>query len=87
VAAGLTGGVLAAWVGVRLADRAPWGALDPSSHLAFVTLAVLLTLSLTYWHGGYELAAWPLLAIGVLGLSYVTLTYLVLPLVRWSRAV
>lgn len=86
VAAGLMGGVLAAWLGVRLAERARWGALDPASHLAFVTLAALLTLSLTYWDGGYDLAAELMRLIGILGLGYAALTYLVLPLGRWRRA-
>ena len=86
VAAGLMGGVLAAWLGVRLADRARWGALDPTSHLAFVTLAVLLTVSLTYWDGGYALAAGLLRVVGILCLGYVTLGYLIAPLGRRLRA-
>ncbi len=86
VAAGLMGGVLAAWLGIRLAERARWGALDPAAHLAFVTLAALLTLSLTYWDGGYELAAGLLRLLGLLGLSYAALVYLVAPLGRWLRA-
>jgi membrane-associated phospholipid phosphatase len=86
VAAGLMGGVLAAWLGVRLADRARWGALDPTSHLAFVTLAVLLTVSLTYWDGGYALAAGLLRVVGILCLGYVTLGYLIAPLARHPRA-
>jgi hypothetical protein len=80
------GGVLAAWLGVRLANRARWGALDPASHLAFVTLAVLLTLSLTCWDGGYGLATGLLRGIGVLGLGWVILGYLVVPLVHRPRA-
>jgi membrane-associated phospholipid phosphatase len=86
VAAGLMGGVLAAWLGIRLAEQARWGALDPAAHLAFVTLAALLTLSLTYWDGGYELAAGLLRLLGVLGLSYAALVYLVAPLGRRLRA-
>ena len=85
VAAGLGGGVLAAWLGVVLADRHRWGALDPSSHLAFVTLAVLFTLSLTYWDGGYHLARGLLLVIGALGLAQVAVGYGVTPMVRWWR--
>jgi len=85
VAAGLGGGVLAAWLGVVLADRRRWGALDPSSHLAFVTLGVLFTLSLTYWDGGYHLARGLLLVIGTLGLAQVAIGYGVAPFVRWRR--
>jgi membrane-associated phospholipid phosphatase len=86
VAAGLMGGVLAAWVGVRLADRARWGSLDPGCHLAFVTLAILFAVSLLYWDGGYELAAGFLRALCLLALGYVTLAYLVVPLGRHLRA-
>jgi membrane-associated phospholipid phosphatase len=86
VAAGLMGGVLAAWIGVRLAGRARWGAFDPGCHLAFVALAVLLAVSLSYWDGGYVLAAGLLRALCLLGLGYVTLAYLVLPLGRHLRA-
>ena len=85
VAAGLMGGVLAAWLGIRLAERARWGALDPASHLAFVTLAVLLSLSLLYWDGGYDLAAGLLRLLGVLGLGYAALVYVGVPLARWRR--
>ena len=85
VAAGLMGGVLAAWLGIRLAQRARWGALDPAAHLAFVTLAALLTVSLTYWDGGYDLAAGLLRLLGALGLSYAALVYLGVPLARWRR--
>jgi len=85
VAAGLMGGVLAAWLGIRLADRYRWGALDPSNHLAFVTLAILLSVSLTYWDGGYALAAGMLRLLAILGLGSAALTYLVLPLRRCGK--
>ena len=85
VATGLMGGVLAAWLGIRLAERSRWGALDPASHLAFVTLAVLLSLSLLYWDGGYDLAAGLLRLLGVLGLGYAALVYVGVPLARWRR--
>lgn len=85
VAAGLAGGVLAAWLGVVLADRRRWGSLEPSRHLAFVTLAVLFTLSLTYWDGGYHLARGMLLAIGTLGLAQVAVGYGIAPMLRWRR--
>ncbi|HYN77287.1 MAG TPA: phosphatase PAP2 family protein, partial [Lamprocystis sp. (in: g-proteobacteria)] len=86
VAAGLAGGVLAAWLGVVLADRHRWGVLDPSRHLALVTLAVLLTVSLTYWDGGYHLARGLLLGIGALGLARAIIAYGIAPLGRWRLA-
>jgi len=86
VATGLMGGVLAAWIGVRLATRVQWGALDPAPHLVLVALAVLMTASLTYSDGGYDLAAGLLQLLGVLGLSVAALTYLVWPVGRWRRA-
>jgi membrane-associated phospholipid phosphatase len=83
VASGLMGGVLAAWLGVHVADRFRWGALEPDKHLAFVTLALFLTVSLTYWDKGYDLAAGLLRLIGVVGLGTAILAYLILPLARW----
>ncbi len=62
VAFGLFGGVLAAWAGGWMAARWPGPATDASVHLAFVTLACFLTVTLTYWDGGYPLAR-PLLAV------------------------
>jgi membrane-associated phospholipid phosphatase len=80
VAFGLLGGVLAAWAGGRLAARWQGVAIDPSVHLAFVTLACFFTLTLTYSDGGYSLAR-PLLAtLGWGALAYAALVYAVRPL-------
>jgi len=86
VATGLMGGVLAAWLGIRIAEHTRWGALEPARHLAFVTLAALLTVSLLYWDGGYTLAAGLLQVLGLLGLGYAALAYLGLPTWRWWRS-
>ena len=86
VATGLMGGVLAAWIGVRLAARVQWGALGPAPHLTLVTLAVLMTASLTFSDGGYDLASGLLRLLGKLGLGAAASTYLVLPIGRWRRA-
>jgi membrane-associated phospholipid phosphatase len=82
VAFGLFGGVAAAWIGARLAARWPRPASDPSVHLAFVTLAVFLTVTLTYWDGGYTLARPMLAALGWAALAFAALDYLGRPLVR-----
>ena len=82
VAFGLFGGVAAAWIGARLAARWPRPGLDPSIHLAFVTLAVFMTITLTYWDGGYPLARPFLAALGWTALGYALLHYLILPLAR-----
>lgn len=85
VAAGLFGGVLAAWAGARLAARWQVVATDASVHLAFVTLACFLTLTLTYWDGGYRDAATLLRLLGVAALISAAAGYLILPLARWVR--
>ncbi len=87
VAAGLMGGVLAAWLGVRIANRWRWGALNGSRHLALVTLAVLFTVSLTYWDGGYTLATGLLRTLGMLGLGWAALAYVIGPLGRWGQKI
>lgn len=85
VAAGLMGGVLAAWIGARLAVRWDTLATDRSVHLAFVTLACFFTLTLTYWDGGYPLAR-PLLAtVGWLALVHTVWFYLLIPLLAGQR--
>lgn len=85
VAAGLAGGVLAAWVGTRLARGSDWGVCDPSVHLALVVLAVLLSVSLLYWDGGYGEAARMQQVLGVVALSFAAWGYLVRPLTRLAR--
>lgn len=83
VAAGLFGGVLAAWLGVRLARGAGWGIRDPSAHLALVVLAVLLSVSLLWWDGGYGGAAGAQRVLAASGLAVAFTGYLALPLLRW----
>lgn len=85
VAAGLAGGLLAAWLGTRLARGSEWGVCDPSVHLALVVLAVLMTVSLLYWDGGYGEAARMQQVLGVAALSFATWGYLVRPLTRLAR--
>lgn len=86
VAAGLTGGLLAAWAGVLLARGSPWGVLDSSVHLAFVVLAAMLTVTLLYWDGGYGGAAVMQRVLGFVALTTAVLGYLILPLARWWRS-
>jgi hypothetical protein len=85
VAAGLTGGALAAWAGVALARRSEWGIRDPAAHLAIVTLAVFLTLPLLYWDGGYPEAARFQQILGGAALAYALYVYLIRPLLAWNR--
>lgn len=85
VAAGLMGGILAAWLGVGLARRSSWGILEPSVHLAFVSLAAVLTATLLYWDGGYGAAAQAQRLLGAAALVFAAYVYLVQPLSRWLR--
>ncbi len=80
VAFGLLGGVLAAWAGGRMAERWPGPATDAPVHLAFVTLACFLTVTLTYWDGGYPLARPLLAALGWGALGFVVFDYGLRPL-------
>jgi membrane-associated phospholipid phosphatase len=85
VAAGLTGGVLAAWLGTRLARGSDWGVSDPSVHLALVVLAAMLASSLLYWDGGYGAAAQMQQVLGIAALGFAAWGYLVMPLIRLAR--
>lgn len=85
VAAGLMGGVLAAWAGVTLARGRPWGALQPMVHLTFVAIGVVLALTLTYSDGGYGGAAGMQAFVGIAALLYAAYSYLVGPALRWRR--
>lgn len=80
VAAGLMGGVLAAWGGGRLAARWDCVATDRSVHLAFVTLACFFTVTLTYFDNGYPLARPLLQTVGWVVLGHTLLFYVVFPL-------
>jgi membrane-associated phospholipid phosphatase len=85
VACGLGGGFLAAWLGVRLALRAPWGLCDVSVHMAVVTLAAIASVALWFDDGGYVAAALPLQALSVTALGFTAWVYLLLPLWRVRR--
>jgi membrane-associated phospholipid phosphatase len=87
VAFGLGGGWLAAWIGVRMARRNPWGMADGSVHMAFVTLAAIVTVGLWFDDGGYAAAALPLRMLCVVALGTAALGYLILPLWRCLTAV
>jgi membrane-associated phospholipid phosphatase len=82
VAFGLGGGMLAAWVGLRLAAKSPWGVYDASVHLALVTAAAIVTVGLWFDHGGYPAAAWPLRILCAAALGYFLLAYWILPGLR-----
>jgi membrane-associated phospholipid phosphatase len=83
VAFGLGGGWLAAWVGVWIARRAPWGVLDSSVHLALVTIAAIVTVGLWFDDGGYPAVALPLRLLCAAALGTALLGYVLLPLWRW----
>ncbi|EIC21055.1 phosphatase PAP2 family protein [Thiorhodovibrio frisius] len=85
VAAGLAGGLLAAWLGVGLARRLPWGITDTSIHLAMVTLAVIMAVALALAGRGYPDALWPGRVVVGLALLSALLSYLVLPVMRYVR--
>ncbi|MBK1648598.1 phosphatase PAP2 family protein [Rhabdochromatium marinum] len=83
VAAGLAGGLLAAWLGVGLARRLSWGVTDISVHLAFVTLAVTMAVALALVGRGYAEALWPGRVLVALALLSLLFNYLVMPLLRY----
>jgi membrane-associated phospholipid phosphatase len=85
VAFGLGGGLLAAWVGARLAARSPWGVYDGRVHLAFVTLAAIVTVGLWFDDGGYVATAPGLKLLCLAALGTVALGYGLLPLWRVLR--
>jgi membrane-associated phospholipid phosphatase len=85
VAAGLTGGALAAWAGVTLARRSRWGGLDPWVHLVVVALAVGFASGLIVWDRGYHSVAWLQMLIGIAALVSAGLGYVLTPGIRWWR--
>ena len=85
VAAGLMGGVLAAWLGATLAPKIPWGMSYPPVHLTCVVLAALLAVTLFYSDGGYAAATGPQRVLGTAALGYAAFVYLVAPLRRRGR--
>jgi membrane-associated phospholipid phosphatase len=85
VAFGLGGGWLAALIGVQLARRSPWGVFDGSVHLAFVTLAAIVTLGLWFDDAGYHDVAPALRVLAAAALATALFGYLLLPLLRCLR--
>jgi membrane-associated phospholipid phosphatase len=83
VAFGLTGGLMAAWLGVLVAGRIDELGKDPSIHLALVTLAAVMAVALLLWDGGYAEAAEMQRFLAVTTLSYATFAYLFAPVYRW----
>jgi membrane-associated phospholipid phosphatase len=85
VAEGLAGGLLAAWLGVRLAGLRPWGVSKPSVHLVFVALAALTAATLVFRDGGYPAAAGAQRLLGCAALGCAVYSYLIEPTLRWRR--
>ena len=82
VAFGLAGGVLAAWLGVRLATRWSAAATRPGTHLALVTLCALGALWLLLGPVAYPLARPLLQGLGGAALAYAIAAYVIVPLLR-----
>lgn len=85
VAAGLLGAALAAWAGVRLAERWPKPANDLRVHLVLVTLGSILVMSLLFDDAGYHLAATPMAILGAASLGVVLVQYVIRPVLRYRR--
>ncbi len=79
VAAGLAGGVLAAWLGARIASHLPWGIDYPSVHVAFVGVAAMFAATLLYSDGGYAGSADIQWVLSVAALVYAAWSYLIAP--------
>jgi len=85
VAAGMFGGVLAAWIGAICVSRAELRVRDPSVHLAFVILASFPAVALLMWDGGYPGVAGVQTVLGLASLGSMFYQYLMQPLWRWWR--
>jgi membrane-associated phospholipid phosphatase len=85
VAAGLFGGALAAWIGAVLAARYPGPATDLRVHLAVVSVAVILAVTLLFDDAGYSAAATPLAILGILALGVTGVQYLLRPWLEYRR--
>jgi membrane-associated phospholipid phosphatase len=85
VAAGLAGGLLAAWLGAALARRLSWGITDSSIHLALVTLAAIMAVALALVGRGYPEALWPGRVVVAMALFTALASYLILPVMRYVR--
>lgn len=86
VAAGLFGGALAAWLGALIAARWTEPATNVRVHLAVVTLAVMLAVTLLFDDAGYTAAATPLAVLGVLAPGVAGIQYLLRPWLSYRRA-
>ena len=86
VAVGLAIGVTAAWLATYLARRVERFGLDPSIHMALLTLAAIMAVSLFLWDGGYRGAADMQRLLAAAALSYAAFAYLINPLWRWSAS-
>ena len=86
VAVGFWGGVLAAWIGARLAARRPALATDAAVHLALVTLCGFAAVGLILGDAEYAQARPLLQALGWAALVNGVLGYLVSPLLRGLAA-
>ncbi|MGD9298832.1 MAG: phosphatase PAP2 family protein [Thiohalocapsa sp.] len=85
VAFGLGGGWLAVVIGARLARRSPWGIRDGSVHLAFVSVAAIVSIGLWLDDGGYPAVGPALQALSAAALGATLLGYAVIPLARCVR--
>jgi len=84
VAMGLAGGAIAARLGVSLAARSEGLGSEPAVHLALVTLAAGMAVSLLLWDGGYPEAAAMQRLLAAAALSSAVYVYLIDPILRWS---
>jgi membrane-associated phospholipid phosphatase len=79
VAAGMTGGLAAAWLGVLLARRGEALGMNPSVHSALVTLAAAMALLLLLSDGGYPATADMQRLLALTALGYAAFVYLIGP--------
>jgi membrane-associated phospholipid phosphatase len=87
VAFGLGGGWVAAVIGVGLARRSQWGIHDGSVHLAFVTLAAMVSVGLWFDDGGYPAVGAALQVLCAVALGTAVVGYVLLPLGRCARRI
>ena len=80
VLGGAAGGLLAAWVGMHVARRRPWGT-RPAPHLVLVAVATIGPLVLLFDDGGYPDGDWLRLPLAIAALAAAAAGYLV-PLAR-----
>ena len=79
VAAGLMGGALSAYAGVRLAERTAATGRKPAVHLVLVIVAAAMAVSLIYSDGGYDDAGLMLQVLGISALVVAATSYLPRP--------